>query len=1447
MLRLFAVLLCLSLARTAPIDVDSHMSSWLFGPDRNLSEAAKYMALGAEKGCGRCFFYLGAMLALGEPETNVSARFKVLSDGNIEFRWARGLARAEGLPASTSILDRPAIAYYVGAQKGDPLAVLAFSYYVLNRLTLGSPGAAWWIAGERPQAAHGLRRKPWREEATPALCQLILRTLENVAETAARNEDGATDASDLHFFVQNASEVQRAKKEHADWIRARSKDGYKEAEVVEAAYLFHGDADLNLTRNVSRALELFDAAASTTTEAAWNSMLLHAREGRESKIIQHAQNIIQDPEATPLQKTMAQHYLHRFGADDTRPNSTRAGVYLLAAAELGDSNAQQMIAHAYAGLELPELDNVKIPGAPNTKRAMHFYMKAAKQGRPVSAVNAVSLMLRNPEGQRSTADDRCRGAVETLRDVALAYHPEVLQLHGRARHAFDSGDEEGALISFALLSCSDPLWLKLSICFDTIELAKLEGSQSDPLSASQTPDLIMAATIVIVANEKRRKSRRKSQLKGESGTMDLDADNDGNISPEELMLDFGGIHMRADIMLERMKLEDGLLGFIQQMPLFLLCLICFLVAISILSPAEETSAIHQHLESHFGLGDVGNIKDVAGIYDFVTAFEKKNLEMMPTSPDYWCEHRYYQYAWDDHYQIPTSTCNSPRYTALGLQSAPVWTNGSVTASSGGHRRLAGSHTDTDGPTATHDNPPCEDNDTAYALEEDKPNITCEEDASHACGIDLGILLCPKTCGYCAPFEYESLKRFGKPQLTLLPSVLFQTRLEETACHGFAANVQVQNYNPLLSLLPALDGKKKGNILKCIDRNKQQTSEYALYLDCPDHTPSHRCVDGKVGIGTKQSFHGETVYAEMLIESSKLLTGMQKVGWIDIQTDRVSISTMVYTEGLEMFTSLTVEFSFDEAGNVEGAVHMITYRDLTRDAASDFAGCLITTCVGAFISIVSLVGFLCCHPERYNLGLMLYEIISRLVLFIYPLILLISWTQQELMSHEYDLLMQAFMHNEGMDAEHVKHSVAEYFKVKTVIYEEADWLERHRIAAYIVLYVQFLQMVLAFNVHPRVAMLTSTIQKALHNMMHFFFVFAILFLMLAFMANFLLGGRIHVFGTFGEACSAQVRMLFGEFIYADGVEVLSGTALVMYWLYAVSFMLIVFFTLLNFFLAIIVDAFVDVKNSTGELRVTQSFFSDLCLMPWSAYLHRKYKLPPRKKLVTYFTEALKTYNSAEKGAENSGGFPLLSARALVEEFGVEEAPVCQWLCHIEKISTVPLIHYHGEEGVASRDLVESRELAELGENKDEPEEADANPDQRSEPLCAQELGANNAHTNAASLWKKGQKKTLKCWRSTSTDPTGRLCELDYRRRAALTGNVDAMLRLASLHENLGEENQAQHWIRKAGDAGSIQAKHSIAYSQANSPSSEDRSSACMEYCKLLKLQDEPVLARGSRWA
>ena len=46
-----------------------------------------------------------------------------------------------------------------------------------------------------------------------------------------------------------------------------------------------------------------------------------------------------------------------------------------------------------------------------------------------------------------------------------------------------------------------------------------------------------------------------------------------------------------------------------------------------------------------------------------------------------------------------------------------------------------------------------------------------------------------------------------------------------------------------------------------------------------------------------------------------------------------------------------------------------------------------------------------------------------VLLVYPLILLITWAQQVPMSHEYDLLLQTFLNNEGMDEAHLPCTTA----------------------------------------------------------------------------------------------------------------------------------------------------------------------------------------------------------------------------------------------------------------------------------------------------------------------------------------------------------------------------------------------------------------------------------------
>ena len=123
----------------------------------------------------------------------------------------------------------------------------------------------------------------------------------------------------------------------------------------------------------------------------------------------------------------------------------------------------------------------------------------------------------------------------------------------------------------------------------------------------------------------------------------------------------------------------------------------------------------------------------------------------------------------------------------------------------------------------------------------------------------------------------------------------------------------------------------------------------------------------------------------------------------------------------------------------------------------------------------------------------------------------------------------------------------------------------------------------------------------------------------------------------------------------------------------------FFTLLNFFLAIIVDAFVEVKENCSQLRCTQSFFEDLRSMAGALYLQRRYKLPASKRLVKFLSETLKGFEAVPKGSESEGKPPLFSAEALRSEFGLEEAAVCHWLCRIESMSSVPLVHvqYHAD--------------------------------------------------------------------------------------------------------------------------------------------------------------------------
>ena len=176
-----------------------------------------------------------------------------------------------------------------------------------------------------------------------------------------------------------------------------------------------------------------------------------------------------------------------------------------------------------------------------------------------------------------------------------------------------------------------------------------------------------------------------------------------------------------------------------------------------------------------------------------------------------------------------------------------------------------------------------------------------------------------------------------------------------------------------------------------------------------------------------------------------------------------------------------------------------------------------------------------------------------------------------MHHEYDLLLGTFLKLESMDRHSAEydHATTEFLDVKTHIYGEVRWVQSMRIACFLMCYVQFVQLTTYFNAHPRMAVLTKTFSKRIDLMVHVFIVFLVPFFMRAFMAYWLFGQLVAVFQDWGTTIESQARMIFGAFLLPDGAEHLYGKQRAMYWLYALTFLLVMFFTLLNFFQVIVV--------------------------------------------------------------------------------------------------------------------------------------------------------------------------------------------------------------------------------------------------------------------------------------
>ncbi|PNW70325.1 hypothetical protein CHLRE_17g715300v5 [Chlamydomonas reinhardtii] len=117
--------------------------------------------------------------------------------------------------------------------------------------------------------------------------------------------------------------------------------------------------------------------------------------------------------------------------------------------------------------------------------------------------------------------------------------------------------------------------------------------------------------------------------------------------------------------------------------------------------------------------------------------------------------------------------------------------------------------------------------------------------------------------------------------------------------------------------------------------------------------------------------------------------------------------------------------------------------------------------------------------------------------------------------------------------------------------------------------------------PRLGVVTRSLWLAGPDLCHFAIVAGMVFVGYAMMGHLIFGNAIPAFATFGDAINTCFEILLGNIDVNSDLRALGGLQSVAGALWFWSYELLVYMVLLNFLLAIIVDAFSEVKEKTHE--------------------------------------------------------------------------------------------------------------------------------------------------------------------------------------------------------------------------------------------------------------------------
>eukprot|EP00192_Tetraselmis_astigmatica_P001702 CAMPEP_0117652658 /NCGR_PEP_ID=MMETSP0804-20121206/2750_1 /TAXON_ID=1074897 /ORGANISM="Tetraselmis astigmatica, Strain CCMP880" /LENGTH=1606 /DNA_ID=CAMNT_0005458731 /DNA_START=90 /DNA_END=4910 /DNA_ORIENTATION=+ len=170
--------------------------------------------------------------------------------------------------------------------------------------------------------------------------------------------------------------------------------------------------------------------------------------------------------------------------------------------------------------------------------------------------------------------------------------------------------------------------------------------------------------------------------------------------------------------------------------------------------------------------------------------------------------------------------------------------------------------------------------------------------------------------------------------------------------------------------------------------------------------------------------------------------------------------------------------------------------------------------------------------------------------------------------------------------------------------------------------------------PRLGVVTRSLALAGPDLAHFVLVCGMVFVGYAMMAHLIFGNNIQAFSSFGSSVDTCFEILLGEIGVNTELRALTGLQALAGTLFFWSFELLVFMVLLNFLLAIIVDAFSEVKENTTEQTGIHTEVAQMVAEKWrsvTSCFGRGQHIPDRR-----LGQLLKQWGGDEEDEDDNAG-------------------------------------------------------------------------------------------------------------------------------------------------------------------------------------------------------------------